>query len=298
MTHRNLIPLAALAVAPLLLAEPPKVTPEQLADFERLVAPRIIPYIDGEAIFAAGEARNEQLSARLASYLESIGKTTLISQSNQSPAPEATEPEATEPEETDPLAGLFEPGPEAIVISCSKGLYLDGENREIVYLGDIKIEGRGLTMTCHRDLKAIFNPPPAEPDAKGDEDGTQEEDEEENTLTKFGGFGDLKQFTATGTVRLSGFNEKGQKFYLGGDRALYEMNKDGNQTDSTVTMRGDKLAFLLESPKDPGDPGNKKTIAAVKSTSSDAWVVATLKDKHIKVKFSENGWETVLREDQ
>lgn len=287
MNLRPLLPTVFLCQA--LAADPPAISPEQLADFERKVAPRLIPDIDGRENFAQAQAVEQKITERLAGFLGTIDETILISE--KTPAHTVDPPE-------DPLKDLFKPGPESIVISCSKGIYLDGENREIVYLGQIKIEGQGMKMTCERDLKAIFEEPPApEPDQKKGntgEDPAPRDDKKEakdDPLSRFGGFGDLKLFTATGDVRLSGLNDKGQKILLGGDRALYEMTATGEEDDARVTMRGDQLAFLLETPK--GKEQNGSTVA-MRSISPDAWIVAEIKGKQISVRTSDDGWETVV----
>lgn len=287
MNLRPLLPTAVLCQS--LVADPPAISPEQLADFERKVAPRLIPDIDGRENFSRIQAVEQKITQRLAGFLSTIDETVLIS--------EKTPAETIEPTE-DPLKDLFNPGPESIVISCSKGIYLDGENREIVYLGQIQIEGQGMKMTCQRDLKAIFDEPPApKPEkqkGKTDEEPAPQDEKKEvknDPLSRFGGFGDLKQFTATGDVRLSGINEKGQKILLGGDRALYEMTAKEEQDDARVTMRGDQLAFLLETPK--GKEQNGSTVA-MRSISPDAWIVAEIKGKQISVRTSDDGWETVV----
>ncbi|MGB0144827.1 MAG: hypothetical protein ACPGAP_08650 [Akkermansiaceae bacterium] len=278
-TTMNLRPLLpAVAISQTLLAEPLQVTPEQLAEFERKVAPRMIPDIDGRANFAKARPLGQQITKRLTNFLDSVDQTILISND--------TSPTAVA-DEQDPLKDLFKPKPESIIINCSKGIYLDGENREIVYLGNIKINGQGMIMTCKQDLKAIFDKPPAEEEQ---EKPSKEEDKKGDPLSRFSGLGDLKQFTANGDVRVNGVNEKGQKIYFGGDRALYEMTRkgEGNDIDATITMRGDKLALML------GDPKKKGGKAALRSTSLNSWLVAEIRGDVIKVRTSDNGWETVL----
>jgi hypothetical protein len=283
MNFRPLFP--AIAISQTLCAAPPEVTPEQLAEFERKVAPRMIPDIDGEANFVKARAKEEQITKRLTNFLDSVDQTVLISNNTPSPA---------EADEDDPLKDLFKPGPESILITCSKGIYLDGENREVVYLGNIKIKGQGMTMTCKQDLKALFDEPPAEEkeeEKKSGEDNAGEKKKKDDPLSRLGGFGDLKQFTANGDVRISGVNEKGQKVYIGGDRALYEMTRQGEKIDATVTMRGDKLAFKLE---DPEVDQKKGGTIAFRSISPDAWLVAEVKGDKINMRTSKKYWETVL----
>lgn len=274
MNLKKLIPAVVLFQP--LTAGPPEITPEELAEFERKVAPRMIPDIDGEKNLNRALPLEKKVEDRLISFLESVDEPILIAEEAPAPA-----------DDTDPLEDLFKPDEEAIVINCSKGIYLDGENREIVYLGDIKMQGQGLTMTCKKDLKAIFDAPPEKPKDKNEK--TQKESDD--PLSKFGGFGDLKQLTATGTVRLNGVDEDGKKIYIGGDRALYEMTKKGKKTDSTVTMRGEKLAFMIG---DPNDPKNKDGVVALRSISPKAWIVAEVRNNVIKVRTSDDGWQTVV----
>jgi len=276
-TAMNLRPLLPAALTTALVAAPPEITPQQMADFERQVAPRIIPSYDGDRNFQEADQLEQPVNRRLFNYLDSVDQTVLISQTV--PVPPA--------DVEDPLKDLFKPGPESIVITCSKGVYLDGENREIVYLGEIAIEGQGLTMTCNQDLKAMFNPPPVAPKKAKAAESKKKDD----PLSKFGGFGDLKQFTASGDVRISGVNENGRKVYFGGDRALYEMTKDGEKINSTVTLRGDQLAFMLGDPK---DPKNAEGTVALRSISPNAWIIATIKNGIIQVVTSKDGWQTVV----
>ena len=63
---------------------------------------------------------------------------------------------------------------------------------------------------------------------------------------------------------------------------------EGNDIDATITMRGDKLALML------GDPKKKGGKAALRSTSLNSWLVAEIRGDVIKVRTSDNGWETVL----
>lgn len=275
MKTQLLLPLAL--TSQLLFSAPPRVTPEELAAFERLVAPRIIPDHGGDSDHAKADLRNQKVTLGLAQFAETFEVTTLISQTDEEVADAA--------EEEDPLKDLFKPGPESLVIQCSKGIYLDGEAREIVYLGKINIQGQGLTMTCNKDLKAIFAAPPV-PEKKDDQ---KEEDDE--PLAKFTGFGELEQFTASGDVRLSGVNVEGQTFYLGGDRALYQMETVDNVVQSSVNFAGEKIAIKLVN---PNTKTGKGSTMAMRSVSKDSWLKAIVKGDKIFVEWSPNGWETHL----
>ena len=210
-------------------------------------------------------------------FLNSAGQPTLISQPD-APAPSQDEIE-------DPLEGLFEPAPDTLLISCSKGIYLDGESYEIDYLGKVKIQGKGLTLTCDKQLKALFYPPEKEEAEKK----VPTEEAKKDPLAKFGGFGELKQFTAGGNVRVNGKTEDGQKVYMGGDNALYEMSKGGELENSTITFRGKKIGFMMG---DVTDKSDKATSYAMTSVSDDAWIKAVVRGQMLFVEWSPTGWLT------
>jgi len=270
--------LILLTVIPILFAAPPpRVTDKDLARFERLVTPRGRPDLGAVESYEKAQARNQATTKRMVDFLNSASQPTLISQTD-SPAPSQDEIE-------DPLEGLFEPEPDTLLISCSKGIYLDGESYEIDYLGEVKIQGKGLTMTCDKQLKALFYPPKKE-EAAGK---LPTEQAEKDPLAKFGGFGDLKQFTASGNVRVNGKTEDGQKVYMGGDNALYEMSKESELENSTITFRGKKIGFMM------GDVTNKSKIGtsyAMTSVSNNAWIKAVVRGKMLFVEWSPTGWLT------
>lgn len=303
-TSMNLHPILPLTAAiQLLTAAPPMEIPaEELAEFERLVAPRLIPVPDGKETFDEADLLNEAVAKRLAEYLTSVGKIDLLTQIKT--------PVATSGEK-DIFEKIFEVGPNQIRIDCDNGIYVDGTNYEIVYLGNIKLVGQGVTMSCKKDLKVIFDPPPEEKkegkkDKKAGEatepkeekkDDKSEKKEDDDPLGSFGGFGDLKQFTASGDIRLSGVS-KGKKFYLGGDRALYQTSGEGKSEVATITLRGDKLAFIHEAAVVNG----KKDGADLKlySINKDAWAKVTInkgtgKKNDLSIQFgSEKAWTTVI----
>jgi hypothetical protein len=274
----KLQPFILLAVIPILFAAPPaRVTDKDLARFERLVTPKERPDLGAIESYEKAEAHNKAAAKRMVDFLDSAGQPTLISQPD-SPAPSQDKIE-------DPLKGLFEPEPDTLLISCSKGIYLDGESYEIDYLGKVKIQGKGLTMTCDKQLKAIFYPP----EKKEAEKKLPSEESKKDPLAKFGGFGELKQFTAGGNVRVNGKTEDGQKVYMGGDNALYEMSKGGELENSTITFRGKKIGFMMGDVTDRGDKG---TSYAMTSISDDAWIKAVVRGRMLFVEWSPTGWLT------
>lgn len=275
MKLRHLLTITAIPI--LVAAPPPRVTDEELARFERLVkvkAPFDLGALEG---YEKGKALGNASSKRIADFLSLVGQSALISQLN-APTPAGEEAD-------DPLKGLFEAEPDTLLITCSKGIYLDGEKYEIDYMGKVKIEGKGLAMTCDKQLKALFYPP----EKKAAEKETVEQEGKQDPLAKFGGFGDLKQFIVSGNVRVNGKSEDGQKVYMGGDNALYEMSKDGELENSMITFRGKKLGFMRG---DIADKEAKKTSYAMTSVSDDAWIKAVVKGDVLFVEWSPTGWLT------
>ena len=274
----KLQPLILITAIPLLFAAPPpRVTDKDLARFESLVSPKERPNLGTIESYQKAEARNQATAKRMVDFLNSAGQATLISQTD-APAPSQDEIE-------DPLEGLFEPEPDTLVISCSKGIYLDGESYEIDYLGKVKIQGKGLTMTCDKQLKALFYPP----EKKAAEKKLPPGEANKDPLAKFGGFGELKQFTAGGNVRVNGKTQDGQKVYMGGDNALYEMSKEGDLENSTITFRGKKIGFMMG---DVTDKTNTTTSYAMTSVSDDAWIKAMVRGQMLFVEWSPTGWLT------
>ncbi|YCM44333.1 hypothetical protein V2O64_23800 [Verrucomicrobiaceae bacterium 227] len=257
MNLKSTLPFAAL-IQLLAAVPPPELSAEELANFERTVAPRMIPEFRGPELMEKADAKNKGVERRLAEYLTSVKKYDLLLQVAAQPAAE----------EADPLKELFEENPNRIFITASKGIYFDGTSFELVYLGDVELKGQGVTLSCNQDLKVIFDPPPADKDAKPD-------DAKDNPVKGFGGVGELRQFTASGNLRISG-EKDGETFHLGGDRAIYDKAK--NQ----IIIRGDTLAFKM---------GENATRSQNKNTYAVINIDANNEIKNIQ--FSK-GWETVL----
>jgi len=271
-TTMNLLPVLPLTAAmQMLIAAPPEVDPEHFAKFERLVAPRLIPYDDADDHFEQADQLNADLARRLAKYLIMIGKTEILSQVKAEPVAE----------ENDPLEEIMKLGPADMSIECDQGVYLDSAALEIAYFGIIKAQGKGLKMSCNKDLKIIFNPPEPKKVADGEKKETEKNEEEKtekkedtNPIKDFGGFGDLKQITASGKVRIDGVT-KGEKFYIGGDRALFESNPKNPKNEGTITLRGDQLNFLRG---DPNDKTSEEPLFLQRSISKDAWIIIEIKE--------------------
>lgn len=284
-TTMNLSPLLPFSAAmQMLIAAPPEIDPAHLETFERLVAPRLAPHLDADEQFAKAELNNAALAQRVAEYLLKVGKTELLTQvADPLPAPKP-----------DPLDALFKNGPSDMSIDFDKGAYLDSEALEIAYFGNITIKAQGIKMTCNKDLKVIFNQPPP----KEKKTGKTDPKKENGPLKNFTGFGDLKQVTANGKIRIEGVS-KGKKFFLGGDRALFESNPLNPKEDGTITIRGDKLAFISG---DPYDKDSEEPLIQSSSTTKDAWAIVKIEPSadpsksNLTVQFSKGNWSMSVRD--
>ena len=265
MNLRSILPLSA--AMQMLLAAPPSIEPEQLIKFEQAVATSLPPETDADQKFATADLHNEALAQRVAEYLLKVGKTELLTQ--------IADPPKIDP---DPFDAPLELSPSDISIEFDKGAYFDSEALEVAYFGNIKIEGLGLKMTCNKDLKAIFNPPAPKKTKKNEKAKDSEnpkKDDSDSPIKNFSGFGDLKQVSANGRIRLEGTDKEGKKFFLRGDRALFESNPKNPQKEGVITLRGDNLSFIQ------GDPLNKESeepIIRGDATTKDAWVIVNLRE--------------------
>lgn len=266
MQSKTLLPFAAV-IQLLVAAPPPELTDEQLAEFEKAIASPVVPESGIEEIQAEADQNSAGLDERLAEYLATVGKMELLLQV-AAPAAKEADPEAE-------FEKLFEPHPDRIFITSSEGFYYDGTNYELAYLGNIVLEGKGVRMTCNKDIKVIFNPPPEKSDAeKKAEKGKGEED----AFSGLGQIGELKQLTANGDIIVRGLID-GKSFFLGGENALYD------PAENQLTIRGDNLRMSVD--------GN-----AVRSDDKGASIVMTLNDDNtVKsiVPGKRGQWKMILK---
>ena len=244
-----LLPLTA-SLQLLIAVPPPEITAEELSRFERMVAPRLIPASDVDEVQAAADAENLKVAKRLTDYLATIGKTELLTQIK---APVVIDPLKEEELKDNQTS-----------IEFDGGAYFDGDNLEVVYLGNIVLKRTTFTMTCNKDLKVILEEAVENKEKKAD---TKEE------KSTFAGRGELKQLTASGNLEVEAVDEKGKKIVMKGDRALYDKSKE------SLLVRGDNLFFRQ---------GN--TFA--RATHKDAYISAKFDGKRLKnAQLSKNGWK-------
>lgn len=251
-TAVNLHPLLPLTASLQLLiaVPPPEITAEELSRFERMVAPRLIPASDVDKVQATADAENFKVAKRLTDYLATIGKTELLTQIK---APVVIDPLKEEELKDNQTS-----------IEFDGGAYFDGDNLEIVYLGNIVLKRTTFTMTCNKDLKVILEKAVKNKEKKAD---TEEE------KSTFAGLGELKQLTASGDLEVEAVDEKGKKIVMKGDRALYD------KSEESLLVRGDNLFFRQ---------GN--TFA--RATHKDAYISAKFDGKRLKnAQLSKNGWK-------
>ena len=244
-----LLPLTA-SLQLLIAVPPPEITAEELSRFERMVAPRLIPASDVDEVQAAADAENLKVAKRLTDYLATIGKTELLTQIK---APVVIDPLKEEELKDNQTS-----------IEFDGGAYFDGDNLEVVYLGNIVLKRTTFTMTCNKDLKVILE--------EAVENKEKKDDKKEEKST-FAGLGELKQLTASGNLEVEAVDEKGKKIVMKGDRALYD------KSEESLLVRGDNLFFRQ---------GN--TFA--RATHKDAYISAKFDGKRLKnAQLSKNGWK-------
>jgi len=249
MNFHPLLPLIA-NLQVLIAIPPPEITAEELSRFERMVAPRLVPASDVDEVQAATDAENVKVAKRLTNYLATIGKTELLTQIK---APVVVDPLNEEDLKDNQTS-----------IEFDGGAYFDGDNLEVVYLGNIVLKRTTFTMTCNKDLKVILE------EAVENEENKEKKNEKKSA---FVGLGELKQLTASGNLEVEAVDEKGKKIVMKGDRALYDKSK------GSLLVRGDNLFFRQ------GD-----TFA--RATHKDAYISAKFDGKRIKnAQLSKNGWK-------
>ncbi len=246
-------------VAPSVIA--PLVTTEELIEFEKQVAPRVIPTIDPRRDIEQAEAQEAGITDRLSNFLSILAQSPILAQAAAPAQPEV------------PFEDLFKPNEKRIIIKSDKGFYFDGEKSEFSYLGNVNLTGKGMTMTCSEGMKALFDPP------KKKEEKKPAEKKEDDLLEGFQGVGEMKQLTASGNIKIIGKDKEGGPIMVRGGRAVY------NAKTEKVILRGSNLALLMKG-------------IGVRSSNKDAYIVISLLSaENISAQTNGGGWEISLPED-
>ncbi|MDB4541671.1 hypothetical protein N9192_02120, partial [Akkermansiaceae bacterium] len=146
------------------------------------------------------------------------------------------------------------------------GIYFDSKDQEFVYLGNILINGRGMQMSCTDGMKILFDQP---------EEKDTKDDTEESAFDSSRGIGELKQFTANGSIVIRGRTKDDQPIEARGERAIYD-NKN-----QTIIIRGHKIGFRM---------GN----IAAQSGDQNAYVVIRLLGDGNLTAQTEGSWQAVF----
>lgn len=258
ITMKQLKPILPLLAGIQLLAAtpPPEVTKEELVDFERQFIATEIPEPKGAALVAHSEKAEVGVTQRLTSFLQAIGQTQILA---QQATPETPQPDI-------PFEDLFKPHKDRLIIKSNKGIYFDSKDQEFVYLGNVLINGRGMQMSCTDGMKILFDQP-EEKDTKDDKEGS--------AFDSSRGIGELKQFTANGSIVIRGRSKDGQPIEARGERAIYD-NKN-----QTIIIRGHKISFRM---------GN----IAAQSGDQNAYVVIRLLGDGNLTAQTEGSWQAVF----
>jgi len=250
--------LPFLAGLQMLTAVPPLITADELVEFEKQVAPRVLPTIDPRKNFEEAAENEAGLVQRLARFLAVVEQANILAQIKAPVEPEI------------PFEDLFKPNKKRIIIKSSKGFYFDGVNSEMSYLGNVELKGKGMIMTAKEGMKVLFDPPPAKP--KEDDDA----EKDDSPFAGIKGIGEIKQFTVAGGILIKGNDEKGRPIEVRGGRAVYDAKSE------KVTIRGADLSFRVAG-------------FALRTRNKDGYVVISLiGDENIRAQTSPTGWETSL----
>lgn len=234
------LPILAQTPQILTAAQPAPLTAEQKIEFERSVARAYIPNRSGKNLWENADRNSARIDTSLLNFMTEVGLKKLLLQTEapvEAPnkaVPEGDQEKAPEPLVTqDELTKLLTPSEDRFTIRADKGAYFDGTEGHLVYLGNITLRGRGITMTCHRELKAIFN----QPEAKKPAEPLKKEGEKEDLFGDFQGIGDLKEIIISGEIEVVGKNKEGQPMGAKAENAVY------NAAADRLIMRGGTLVF-------------------------------------------------------
>ena len=256
---QSLVMLTSMSTA--LIAEPPaKLTSEQIAEFEHLKQPlkHSIEQQQQEIRSRLHEDTrlNDEANAAMIPFLVSIGQNLPV-QSQASDTQKVTSEPTTgnkpTPKKAPPKKGK-EPKVETLKVTCDGGLYFDTDTGVLAYLKNIRLTESSFTLTCSDELKVFLEKKQPKEKAKDSKTKKKESKEEQpkeeqpkgeqpepvtnpkkadnNHPTKkkddskkddaFSNFGELKRIIATGKVKITRKDEKGQVFIATAESASYD----------------------------------------------------------------------------
>lgn len=234
------LPLLAQSPQILFAAQPAPLTMEEKIDFERAVSRSYVPNSSGKILWDKADATSANIETSMIGFLTEVGLQKLLLQADApAAAPDQKSPTAPEKEAApkplisqEELTKMLTPSENRFTIRADKGAYFDGTEGHLVYLGNVTLKGRGITMTCHRELKAVFNQPKPKKAEPAKEGGKKDA-----LFGDFQGIGDLKEIIISGQIEVIGKNKDGQPMGGRAEHAVY------NAAADRLIMRGGTLVF-------------------------------------------------------
>ena len=279
-----------LALAATLTAAPPTpISSAELEDFNQLAAPMSKQINHHQQRAQKSVDKDLRLTssadASMRTFLVSIGQDTLLAQNNATtPAPSTNQ--------TTPLLSASAVSPpitkkpaakkaktNTIKVECDGGFYFDGDEGVIAYLKNIRLTDSDsrFKLRCSDELKVYLEKQSKEPkkvtDSKhpGKQPGDKEAKASKVKDRSFAEFGKLKHIIASGNVKVTGKDNKGQPFIASGNTLSY------NALTGEMILK-DGLPILQQSSNQyfqAQEPGQ--------------WIRIQMKDKRIHSIITSNG---------
>lgn len=227
---------AIISLSTSLIAEPPTpLTPKeisQLIHLSRSSAPVIKQnQANTTETIATETALQKKANASMKPFMESIGKGFLLVQ-NTSPSEQPNKP-PTPAEKTSNQDAPAEKN-SMLKIECEGGLYFDTDEGVLAYLKNVHLTEPRFTLFCTKELKVYLDQkskPAADTDtpdktAPATPDSKKAGEEAASNKTLGSSFGQLKRIIATGEVKLTSKDDKGNQFIATAEVASYDAQNE------------------------------------------------------------------------
>jgi hypothetical protein len=236
---------------------PPRLTPAQLEEMDRLTAPTSKQIQRHQEETKRTLTQDTKLAkaadATMTPFLKSIGQGALLVQSTPPTAikpPTAGTPPATPPatppgKEKDPK----KPAETTLRVECDGGLYFDSDTGILAYLKNVRLTEPRFKLSCSHELKVFLEQKtkkdgektgkatgkktvgkttltPADKADKADKATPADKSKAEKATKKkdksLGSFGGLKRIIASGNVKVTQKDDNGKLFIATGETASYD----------------------------------------------------------------------------
>lgn len=206
-----------------LIAEPPaRLTAAELAELDRLAQPIASKASASQQKTRESIAEQKQLDTEaresMIPFLKEIGQGSLLVQAPNSPA---TPPDQPAPPAKDVPA---KPNQTTLKVECDGGLYFDNDSGILAYLKNIRLTEDRFKLTCSDELKVFLEKKAdkaEEPKADATEPAKKPNNGKDKKDKSLSSFGELKQIIATGKVKVTRKDDKGNLFIATGETASY-----------------------------------------------------------------------------